>query len=154
MKHKFFIIPAADPVTAENELNVFIAQHRITHIERHFVVDGTNSFWPICVTWLDNEGTLAGSMAKRKNKIDYREVLNETDFRIYAKLRDLRKDLADREATPVYNIFTNEQLATIVQKRILTKAALLEVEGIGQTRVEKYGKDFLDCINSILESPA
>lgn len=47
MKHKFFHIPAYDPVTAENELNVFVAQHRITHIERHFVADAANSFWSV-----------------------------------------------------------------------------------------------------------
>jgi superfamily II DNA helicase RecQ len=153
MKHKFFNIPVADPVNAETELNAFIAQHRITHIDRHFVADGANSFWSICVTWLDREGALADSIAKRKNKIDYKDVLNVTDFAIYARLRDLRKVIAEREATPVYNIFTNEQLAAIVQQRILTKSALLSVEGIGQTRVEKYGKDFLDCINAGLQSP-
>lgn len=105
------------------------------------------------MTWLDSEGALADSIPKRKNKIDYKDVLNETDFVIYARLRDLRKDLAEREATPVYNIFTNEQLAAIVQQRIVTKSALLAVEGIGQTRVEKYGKAFMDCVNACQQIP-
>jgi superfamily II DNA helicase RecQ len=153
MKHKFFQVPVCDSLAAENELNAFVAQHRIIHVDKHFVADAGNSFWSVCVTWLDSEGALTDSMGKRKQKIDYKEVLNETDFLIYARLRDLRKVIAEREGTPVYNIFTNEQLAAMVQQQILTKSALLAVEGIGQTRVEKYGNDFLDCINASLQSP-
>ena len=151
MKYKFFKIPVSDPVSAETELNAFIAQHRISHIDSHFVADAANSFWLLCLTWVDSEATLAERLPKRKNKIDYKEVLSETDFSLYAKLRDLRKELAEREGTPVYNLFTNEQLATIVQQRILTKSALLAVEGIGQTRVEKYAKAFLECMSVSLQ---
>lgn len=153
MKHKFFQVPVCDSLAAENELNMFVAQHRITHIDKQFVADGANSFWAICVTWLDSEGALIDKIGKQKQKIDYKEVLTENDFQIYARLRELRKAIAEREATPVYNIFTNEQLAAIVQQRILTKSALLVVEGIGQTRVEKYGKAFLDCMNDSLQAP-
>jgi superfamily II DNA helicase RecQ len=152
MKHKFFKIPVSDPVNGEIELNTFVSQHRIAHIDRHFVADGANSFWSICLIWLEGEGALADSVTKRKNKIDYREVLNETDFAVYAQLRDLRKNLAEQEATPVYNIFTNEQLASIVQQRIVTKSALLAVEGIGQTRVDKYGDIFMNIIKSSFQS--
>ncbi|MFI3197177.1 MAG: HRDC domain-containing protein [Methylococcaceae bacterium] len=115
MKHKFFNVPVSDPVNAEAELNTFVSQHRIAHIDRYFVADGANSFWSICLVWLQGDGALTDSLLKRKNKIDYREVLNEVDFALYAKLRDLRKTIAEQEATPVYNIFTNEQLAAIVQ---------------------------------------
>lgn len=152
MKLKFFKIPVSDSVILETEVNMFITQHRITHIEKQFVVDGANSFWSICVTWLDSEGALADNMARRKNKIDYKDLLNEADFLIYSKLRELRKVIAEREATPVYNIFTNEQLAAIVQQRIVTKTALLTIEGIGQARAEKYSKAFLDCMNARLKS--
>ena len=148
MKHTFFKVPVSDPVNMEAELNAFVSQHRIAHIDRYFVADGENSFWSICLTWLEGDGALVDNLPKRKNKIDYREVLNETDFALYAKLRDLRKTIAEQEATPVYNIFTNEQLAAIVQQRIVTKSALLAVDGIGQTRVDKYGNIFMDTLKS------
>ena len=47
-------------------------------------------------------------------KIDYKEVLNEVDFAVFARLRDLRKVISDKEAIPAYSIFTNEQLAAMV----------------------------------------
>ena len=148
MKHKFFKVPVSDPVNGETELNTFMSQHRIAHIDRYFVADGANSFWSICLVWLEGDGALTDSLPKRKNKIDYKDVLNEADFALYARLRDLRKTIAEQEATPVYNIFTNEQLASIVQQRIVTKSALLAVEGIGQTRVDKYGNIFMDTLKS------
>ncbi len=150
MKHKFFRISTFDATPAEAELNTFCAHHRITDIEKHFVAEGINSFWSICVTWSDNEGPLASSI-RRKNKIDYKEVLSDDDFTLYSQLRDLRKTLAEREGTPPYNIFTNEQLASIVQQRVITKTALLGLEGVGQTRVDKYGDQILERMKAITQ---
>jgi hypothetical protein len=39
---------------------------------------------------------------------------------------------------PVYTIFTNEQLAQMVQSRATTKAALEKIAGVGDARIEKY----------------
>lgn len=44
MKIKFFNIPVSSTHDAEMEINSFIAQHRITHVDRQFVADGANSF--------------------------------------------------------------------------------------------------------------
>ena len=40
-------------------------------------------------------------------------------------------------------MFTNEQLAEMVQKRTVSAASLREIAGIGEARVEKYGEAFL-----------
>ena len=47
---------------------------------------------------------------------------------------------------PAYAVFTNEQLAEMVQRRVTSAAALREIAGIGEARVEKYGPAFLDLI--------
>ncbi len=140
-----------DAAEIEAELNTFCSQHRITQVEKNFVADGANSFWSICVTWIDRQGSIHVDN-KRKSKIDYKEILNDDDFNLYSQLRDLRKVLAEREGTPPYNIFTNEQLANIVKQRVITKTALLDLEGIGHTRVEKYGADFLNCMKTLVQS--
>ena len=61
------------------------------------------------------------------------------EFFLFAKLRDLRKQLAQSDGVPVYTIFTNAQLAQIVQSRATSKAALQAIEGLGDARMEKYG---------------
>ena len=54
----------------------------MTSIERQFVPDGANSFWSICVTY--ETGDPPQTPIKQKERIDYRDVLTEEQFRIYA----------------------------------------------------------------------
>ncbi len=88
----------------------------------------------------------------KRGKIDYREVLSEPDFALFAKLRAVRKTLADKDGVPAYALFTNEQLAEMVQRRVRTAGALREIEGVGEARVEKYGQDFLAIL--LADGPA
>lgn len=151
MKHKFFHIPVIDPARSEAELNAFCTQHPIADIEQHFVAFGINSFWSFCVTYVDNQTSFADGI-KRKNKIDYKERLSEENFSLYAQLRDLRKTIAEREGTPVYNVFTNEQLANMVEQRLTSKAALLAMEGVGKTRIDKYADIFIQNLKKLLQA--
>ena len=43
MKYKFFAIPARNPESEENQLNVFCNGHRISFIEKHPVLDGDDA---------------------------------------------------------------------------------------------------------------
>ena len=143
MKYRFFMIPTTMPHAAQEELNHFCAEQRVVNVDKQFVSDGERSFWALCVCYLDGPG---GPIAARKGKIDYRETLNEQDFALFAKLRALRKTLAEQEGVPAYALFTNEQLAAMVQKRVTSKAALGDIEGVGTARVEKYGDAFLSVL--------
>jgi hypothetical protein len=37
----------------------------------------------------------------------------------------------------------NEQLAAMVEKRVTSKKALMEIDGVGEARVSKYGDEAL-----------
>ena len=152
MKHKFFTIPIFTPEVHEAAQNQFFAQHSIANVEKHY--DANNSVWVVCVTWLSQEGGLAleanTSANTRKPKVDYRETLSTEHFEQFSTLRNLRKALSEQEGVPVYNIFTNDQLAAMVQQRITTKTALLALEGVGQTRVEKYSAPFLQQVTQFV----
>lgn len=140
MRYKFFYIPVQNPEGAEQELNKFCGSHCVATMEKHFVNDGQNSFWSICVSFIEPSNL---QHLSKRGKIDYREVLNEADFAVFAKLRSLRKTLAEKEGVPAYALFTNDQLAQMVTKRIITVSALQGIKGIGKSRVEKYGEKFL-----------
>jgi superfamily II DNA helicase RecQ len=99
------------------------------------------SFWAFCIAYLDKNA--GGETFAKKDKTDYRYVLNERDFAVYSRLRLLRKTLAERDGIPVYAIFTNEQLAAMVRESVKTEADLLRITGVGKARVEKYGREFL-----------
>jgi superfamily II DNA helicase RecQ len=51
---------------------------------------------------------------------------------VFAKLRDLRKEISQMDAVPVYAIFTNEQLAQMVETRVTSSAGLGAIDGIGE----------------------
>lgn len=108
MKYKFFAIPAMSPETASNELDRFLTSTRIASVEKQLIPDGDSSFWSFCISYYDKEG---GGTASSYKKVDYREVLSEPDFAVFAKLRTLRKNLAEQEGVPAYAVFSNEQLA-------------------------------------------
>ena len=123
MAFKFFTVPIQNSEAAEAELNGFLGSHKILSVDRRWVDQGSASFWSFCVDYLDSAGAGAPGQPRGRGKIDYREVLSPEDFAVFAKLRDLRKEIGQAEAVPVYTIFTNEQLAQMVQKRTRTKGA-------------------------------
>ncbi|MBF0631363.1 MAG: HRDC domain-containing protein [Magnetococcales bacterium] len=141
MQFRFFTIAVHGGDSAFEELNRFLSSHRILAIDRSLVQDGANSAWAICVSFEPSDGQ--GQSGKSRSKIDYREVLNDQDFALFAKLRSLRKEMAEAEGVPAYALFTNDQLAEMVQRRVQTKAAMQGIPGIGDARMEKYGEAFL-----------
>lgn len=150
MAYRFFTIPVRSAEAAESVLNGFLRSHRVLSVERRWVDQGENSFWSFCVDYLETSGAPPSSFKERdgqtRNKVDYRELLRPDEFAVFARLRDLRKQIAQAEAVPVYTIFTNEQLARMVQARATTKAALEQVAGVGDARIEKYGPRVLDVL--------
>jgi superfamily II DNA helicase RecQ len=99
------------------------------------------------VSYLDRGGRPPSETIARR--IDYRERLSEADFAIYAKLRSLRKSIAERDGLPAYALFTNEQLAAMVQQRVTSLKGLEEIPGVGPARVSKYGAAFLEILRSM-----
>jgi len=146
VKFRFFSIPAKSPEPAEHVLNAFCAEHRVLSVEKELVADGGESYWAICVCYLEGAEPVRGALGGKRDRIDYKEVLGERDFAIYAELRNLRKSVAEQEGVPAYALFTNEQLAEMVTRRVTTLAALGEIDGVGKARLDKHGKLFLAVV--------
>ena len=146
MRIDFFYIPVRGGDEEAAQLNALLNSARVLSIDREFVADGANSFWSICVQHQSASQRTAGQ--GKKPPVDYRDVLSPDDFVAFARLRDLRKRIAAKDAVPPYSIFTNEQLAQMVQRRISNLSSLKEIDGIGDARAEKYGSAFLDLMQS------
>lgn len=52
MALRFFVIPIQDMDAATAELNSFLSSHMILTIERNWVDLGSNSYWALCVNYL------------------------------------------------------------------------------------------------------
>lgn len=145
MQLKVFILPVKNLGAAEAEMNAFLRSRRVLAVKKEFVSDGENSFWTFCVEYLEavNVGSPLGGAGGKPPKVDYKEVLKPEEFELFGRLREWRKTVAEQEGVPVYVVFTNEQLAEMVQKRVSSKAGLKGIEGVGDARVEKYGEALL-----------
>ena len=141
IQFKFFHISIRNHQEAEKELNAFLRGHVVVSVHKEFVADLENSFWSIVVEYLEgaSQGTAQPAGRPGKKRVDYKEVLSPEDFSVFATLREWRKQAAEKAGVPVYTIFTNEQLATIITRRVHSKTDLRAIEGIGAARVEKYG---------------
>ena len=147
MPFKFFSVPVSNPDPAAAEINRFLARHRILHVDRQWVPDGRNSAWHFCVDYIaagsstDIQGT-----GRSQAKIDYKEVLEEKDFQVFAKLRAQRKEISEAEGVPLFAVFTNEQLAEMARKRPRDLGEFRTIAGIGEKKAGRYGARFLALI--------
>jgi len=143
----FFSVPARGDAGLQDDLNVFLRSHRVLTVHREFVGQGENAFWALAVEYLEGARPGPADAARPgKERIDYKEVLSPSDFVLFAKLRDWRKQVAEREKIPVYTVLTNEQMASIATRRPSSASQLREVEGVGEAKAGKYGAALLEAV--------
>lgn len=137
---KFFSIPAMYAEQWEEEVNAFLARHRVISIDRQFALVDGGPVWCLAIEYLSRDrAATAGASASRRSRIDYREVLEPEQFARFSKLREMRKRIAEVEGTPIYAAFNNEQLAEIARRVPTTEQELQAIEGIGEGKAGRYG---------------
>ncbi|MBT8137214.1 MAG: DNA helicase RecQ [Gammaproteobacteria bacterium] len=72
--------------------------------------------------------------------------LSDEDIPLWEELRACRKRLADEHNVPPYVIFHDSTLKAMLKARPTTEDELLAINGVGQTKLERYGDDFLAAI--------
>lgn len=145
MQYKFFTIPATggDTARAEEEMNAFLRGHRVLTVQRELVNNGQQSGWCCCVEYMDGEGGAVSGRWEKREKVDYRTVLNEEEFARFRIYREIRKKLAETDAVPAYTIMIDEQLAELARQPSIDEASLKKLNGFGERKFEKYGERFL-----------
>ncbi|EJV9424435.1 ATP-dependent DNA helicase RecQ [Vibrio vulnificus] len=68
------------------------------------------------------------------------------DKKLFAKLRKLRKSIADEEEIPPYVVFSDATLIDMAEILPTSYGEMLAVSGVGQRKLEKYADPFLDLI--------
>ena len=158
MSMHFFFVPAARSKPAASDLNALLLKGRILTVAREFVPNGADSGWAFCVEQTAHAGPLPASLkapverSRSSGAVDYKLILSEADFAVFATLRDLRKQLAQADSVPVYAVFSNEQLAAFVTRRAASKEAMAEVAGVGPARIAKYAGAVLACLSALPSS--
>ncbi|MGM5470998.1 helix-turn-helix domain-containing protein [Flavobacteriaceae bacterium LMO-SS05] len=88
-------------------------------------------------------------LAKDKPKKPKKTVINGTiNIELFELLRELRNDIAEENDLIHYQIFTQKALYEICEVLPINKKQLLEINGFGKVRVEKYGSRILEVIRA------
>jgi ATP-dependent DNA helicase RecQ len=77
------------------------------------------------------------------------ELVN-IDRQLFAKLKHLRKQIAEEENVPAFVIFSDATLADMTDKMPSDKTEFIGVTGVGQAKLERYGKAFITLIEDYL----
>lgn len=80
------------------------------------------------------------------------------DNALFERLRQLRKEIAERDQVPPYIIFPDSTLREMSQSCPTDQAGMLAVKGVGEAKFRKYGEPFLQLLQNYKkeqgESPA
>lgn len=102
---------------------------------------------------------------KQKESIDFRKVTiskktkadkpsrrkkpaleDEDDQELFEKLKDARQLMAKKRRVPAYVIFHDKTLIELADKRPQSFEEMLEINGIGESKLKKFGQTLLDVI--------
>ena len=68
------------------------------------------------------------------------------DTELFETLRALRFEIAQEHGVPPYVVFGDKTLKEMAARRPQTKAQMLEVNGVGEVKYERYGEQFLSLL--------
>lgn len=68
-------------------------------------------------------------------------------------LKQLRKQLAEKDRIPPYQVFTDASLEDMVERRPVSLDAFSDVHGVGQIKLDRYGRVFVSLIRFVLKLP-
>ena len=149
MKVCHFIIRLdSDKITAdEKSLNDFLESVDFVKSSVHFVESKVN-YWSILVHFRE-KGTSANreSISDEANKIS-EQKLSPQQKGMYLALKEWRSELAQEKNLPSFTICHNSELLNIVVQMPNSLNDFLKIKGFGDVKIEKYGNDILNILNT------
>lgn len=76
----------------------------------------------------------------------YADTLNKRGLVFFETLRELRREIAGEQGIPAYLVFSDKTLVDMCVRLPMSREEMLNVNGVGAYKYEKYGERFLACI--------
>ncbi len=107
---------------------------------------------------LRNEETLELARPRVKEKARKKTAkaaidLNPKDLHLFEELREVRKKLAKEQSVPPYVIFGDVSLVEMCHSKPINDMEFLQITGVGQVKLERFGEIFLEVIQANLNTP-
>ena len=89
-----------------------------------------------------------GGGKRAKARATTAAVVGEADAGLLAALKALRMKLAQAQGVPAYVVFSDRALVDMATHRPTTLQTFREMHGVGETKLERYGAQFLELIKA------
>ena len=126
----------------------FLADKELLAMDNHFFLKDGIPYLTLVVSYRTTALPSIPETLRPEQKRDesWRESLTEADWPLFNTLRTWRSETAKREGIPPYVIANNRQLAEVAKVRPQTLAALGGIDGFGEAKLAKHGKDLLALV--------
>lgn len=102
---------------------------------------------------IDGRGEkISGAAGKKRVKSDRKsDILNSRGLELFEKLRELRMQIAKEEGVPPFVVFSDKTLMDMCIKTPKNAVDMLNVSGIGENKLERYGDRFIKLIQDFMQ---
>ncbi|MEZ4558121.1 MAG: DNA helicase RecQ [Caldilineaceae bacterium] len=117
----------------------FIMQGLLVQDPQYGSLQLTDKAWRVMKSELPVTVAVQQTRTSKTASVDY-------DVELFEILRRLRKELADAANVPPYVIFSDRSLVEMAAHFPQNDTQLLAMHGVGETKLDRYGAQFLDAI--------
>ncbi len=136
----------------DTQLTEFIKDKSVVSLREYFFIRNEVPYLTVVILYEPVKETEPDT-AKGKKELtagkrdeSWRSLLTDEQMPMFDTLRSWRAERCKQEGVPPYVICNNKQLAQIVNDRPQSLSALLNVDGIGKSKAEKYGDDIMEIV--------
>lgn len=150
MKVKVFKIRLPEELLYRDQkiLDDFLERNEIIKVETAFVND--ECYWSVILYF--EELKVVKNTVKEPKVVKYsadNDFLNPDEEQILNALKLWRSEKAREQNLPTYFIASNKELMSVAKYKPAKKEELLEIKGFGKHKIENYGEEILEILESV-----
>ncbi|REC73505.1 aldolase [Chryseobacterium rhizosphaerae] len=150
MKVKVFKIRLPEEFLYKDQkmLDDFLEVNEIIKVETAFVND--ECYWSVILYF--EALKLTKNTVKEPKVVKYsaeNDFLNTDEEQILNALKLWRSEKAREQNLPTYFIASNKELISVAKYKPAKKEELLEIKGFGKHKIENYGEEILEILESV-----
>ncbi|WP_312343032.1 HRDC domain-containing protein [Chryseobacterium binzhouense] len=152
MNVKVLKIRIADEFLLQDQkmIDDFLNNHEIIKVETAFVHE--ENFWSVVLYFNEYKTEISKNTVKDSKAMKYSaddETLTSDEIEILEALKLWRSEKAKEQNLPSYFIATNKELISVAKFKPAKKQELLEIKGFGKHKIENYGEEILEILESV-----
>lgn len=119
-------------------------------ISQELIATQQGQFPTLYVSQKGKDILLGKELVFRRETIQVKQVSKNDP--LFEALRDIRMQIAQMEKVPPFVIFSDAALKDMCAKQPKTSEEFLQVSGVGEHKLKKYGLEFIQAIRAFLEA--